>query len=170
LRLVRRVHFAGFIDAQLDVVAAPYGLVAKTSVWHVVCACDGQLQVFRASHILEAEMLDEGFTRPTDFDLGAFWSNWCAGYERNRPRYTVTACVAPGSVALVSKYRAEGTTIAGVRDAAGWATLTLTFESLFDARAKLLALGGDVEVMEPEPLRLSMADYAQQIRAVYARK
>lgn len=55
------------------------------------------------------------------------------------------------------------------RDAAGWITLELTFDSLEAARAALLALGGGVEVLAPESLRRSVLDYAEQITGVYAR-
>jgi predicted DNA-binding transcriptional regulator YafY len=35
------------------------------------------------------------------------------------------------------------------------------------ARAALLAFGGGVEVLAPEPLRRSLLDYAEQITMVY---
>ncbi|MBN1584095.1 MAG: WYL domain-containing protein [Anaerolineae bacterium] len=46
-------------------------------------------------------------------------------------------------------------------------TLELPFESLEAARAQLLSFGGAVEVVEPEPLRLSIIDYANQILERY---
>jgi hypothetical protein len=52
-------------------------------------------------------------------------------------------------------------------DADGWLTLTLTFESLFAARERLLPFGAAVEVLSPLPLRLSLADFATQIVALY---
>ena len=52
-------------------------------------------------------------------------------------------------------------------DAEGWQTVVLKFEYLEEARAKLLGLGGAVEVLEPLALRLSMADFATQIRKIY---
>jgi len=42
-------------------------------------------------------------------------------------------------------------------------TLTLISDSLVDARRQLLGLGVAVEVLSPEPLRLSLVDFAQQI-------
>jgi len=53
-------------------------------------------------------------------------------------------------------------------DDAGWLTLTLPFESLEAARSRLLGWGGAVEVLEPEALRRSVADFAEQIVARYA--
>jgi hypothetical protein len=45
--------------------------------------------------------------------------------------------------------------------------LNLSFESLYAARERILACGGGVEVLEPEPLRQSVADFARQTAALY---
>lgn len=52
-------------------------------------------------------------------------------------------------------------------DAQGWTIVTLRFERLEDARAKILGLGPGVEVLEPLALRLSVADHAEQCAALY---
>jgi predicted DNA-binding transcriptional regulator YafY len=168
LRLVRRVHFAGFIDAELEHKVEPYGLVAKASVWHLVCRCEGDLRVYRAAHITAAHRLDEAFERPASFDLAAFWARWCESYERSRPQFQVVARVAPALLPLLQQ--AGNGFYAGPAqgpDPQGWHTLILTFETLFDARSRLLAWGGDVEALEPPELRLSMADFAAQIASRY---
>ncbi len=56
---------------------------------------------------------------------------------------------------------------AGPPDAEGRVTLDLAFESLEAARERLLGLGRAVEVLEPLPLRRSLADFAAQIVALY---
>jgi predicted DNA-binding transcriptional regulator YafY len=57
---------------------------------------------------------------------------------------------------------------AGPPDADGWTTLTLLFESLYDARSRLLSWGGDIEVLEPDVLRMSIVDFAHQTLARYS--
>jgi len=54
-------------------------------------------------------------------------------------------------------------------DTEGWQDLTLSFESLDDARSQLLGFGGAVEVLSPIALRRSMEDYARQILGRYER-
>lgn len=44
---------------------------------------------------------------------------------------------------------------AGPADAAGWVTASLCFDSFWSAREHILALGGAVEIVEPEALRRS---------------
>jgi predicted DNA-binding transcriptional regulator YafY len=54
-----------------------------------------------------------------------------------------------------------------VPDANGWVTLDLPFESFIAARSRLLGLGRAVEVLEPESLRMSLVDFAEQIVGFY---
>jgi hypothetical protein len=95
--------------------------------------------------------LEEGFERPPDFDLATFWASYCAAFERSRPSYPVQVRVAPQLIPLLPRY------------------FGAYVESLFEARARLLTLGGAVEVLEPEALRMSIADYAHQITLLYSR-
>jgi hypothetical protein len=53
-------------------------------------------------------------------------------------------------------------------DAAGWVTSTLIFDTFEDARENILAFGIAIEVLDPEPLRLSVIDYAKQIVGFYS--
>jgi len=96
---------------------------------------------------------------------------WCDRYEAERATYTVLSRVAPGSVGtLVRDMGAavrKGQVRASLADEEGWVLVELTFESLWEARARLLGMGRAVEVLEPEPLRLSMVDYARQIVDLY---
>ena len=73
---------------------APYGLVAKAGVWHIVTVRDDQLRVYGAADVIEACLLDETFTRCADSDLAESWQKWCDGVEQNRPRYEVTLRLA----------------------------------------------------------------------------
>jgi predicted DNA-binding transcriptional regulator YafY len=171
LRLTRRVHFASFLDTQIEYVVEPLGLVAKASTWYLVCQSEGQRQVFRVSEITAVEVLAETFARPAGFDLAEFWRRWCAGVERSRPHYPVLVRVAPGFLPNLPFYMNGHAPIAppGPPDAAGWITVTLAFETLEDARAHILAQGGALEVLEPQALRLSVIDSAHQTLAACAR-
>jgi predicted DNA-binding transcriptional regulator YafY len=198
LHLTYRLRF----EAQAEWLVEPYGLVAKANVWHLVCAREGHLRVYRVSQVLEAGISDEGFERPAGFDLAAFWRAWCAEVEENRPYYPVLVRVAPELVPWLPHYfgepireeivrargarsqstcsergRAQSTRTrstlaqsagAGSPDAQGWLTVTLPFETLHEARERLLGFGGAVEVLAPVALRKSVLDFARQTIARYA--
>ena len=151
---------------------SPYGLVAKSGRWYLVCRLDnGIFVVIRTSWIIEALVLEDHFERPDDFDLGAFWETWRVDYESRKPHYPVKVRVDPAMLDWLpdlfgDNIRAE-IDAAAPQDIDGWYTMTLPFESLEDARQRLLWLGGAVEVLEPLALRMSLIDYADHILGVY---
>ena len=151
---------------------APYGLVAKASVWYLVYAHPaGDVRALQVSRVAEAVLLDEIFQRPPDFDLADFWKGWCAEFEEGRNRYLATVRVAPKLVTQLPYYFGEDIrdllAQAPPPDMEGWITLTLPFESLSAARARILGFGRAVEVLEPVALRKSVMDFAEQITAFY---
>jgi predicted DNA-binding transcriptional regulator YafY len=156
---------------QFERWVAPYGLVAKAGVWHLVCADDGRIHVHRVADLVDVHATDERFERPADFDLETFWKAWCARREENRPRYPITVRIAPALVALLPLYFGdrirEHIAEAGPPDDEGWVTLTLPFERIETARERIMGFGRAVEVLEPEPLRLSVIDFARQIVEFY---
>jgi len=155
----------------LEAGVAPYGLVAKAGVWYLVCERVGHMDVIRISWVQEARILEQGFSRPQDFDLKSFWKSWRIDYETRRPDYPV--CVRLDPILLDDTYTPFGESLQGEieqdqpPDQDGWVIMTLSFETFESARAKLLALGGAVEVLEPLALRMSLVDYAKQITKRY---
>jgi predicted DNA-binding transcriptional regulator YafY len=159
-----------FFSTEFEQDAEPYGLVAKANVWYLVYGRGGNPQVTRVSQIIEAELLQEEFARPPEFRLEAFWEEWCRDYE-SQPPFCARVRVAPEALPLLGEYvgaRARGKLIRShVPDADGWVTLDLPFDSFVDARSCLLGLGRAVEVLEPEALRKSLIDFAEQIVEFY---
>jgi predicted DNA-binding transcriptional regulator YafY len=155
-----------------DRLIAPYGLVAKAGVWHVVARKADQLRVYRVADVIDARITDQRFERCAAFDLVDFWQTWCDQVEQSRPCYEVMLRLAPHFVADAHHYLGEEWQAAIAQadrsDEQGRVTIRVVFESLEDARGRCLSLGRAVEVLEPEALRKSISDYADQIRLVYA--
>ena len=166
-----QITYRGDFNAISEQIVAPYGLVAKASIWYLVFSREGHIRARRVSRIVSAAMLPQSFERPADFDLAAFWQKWCADYENDRPRYEVRALVSPSLAARLPRLLQENqpdvlnAPPAAQRD--GWQAMTLTFENFETARTRILGFGGAIEVLEPLALRRSVADYARQIQALY---
>src|SRR5205814_2410984 len=79
----------------------PLGVVLKSGVWYVVAARDGEVRTYRASRIESAELTDERFERPADFDLAEYWTESTAAYERDMPRLEVVVRVPGNRVELL---------------------------------------------------------------------
>ncbi len=182
--LLQKLHQAVWQDRKLEIayrhehqnimttqVVEPYGLVAKASVWYLVAARQGRLRVYRAGRVVQVRALEECFERSSDFDLAEFWAGWCQAVEHDRPEYPVRVRVSPALAQALPYYFGAGihTRLAQASppDEHGWLQLTLIFESLEAARSRLLDFGRAVEVLAPDPLRLSLLDLAEQVVAFY---
>ncbi len=167
LHLTYRLPFG----AQVERLAAPYGLVAKAGVWYLVYGLNGGVHVLRISRVLDARLGDETFQRPPDFDLARFWEKSCADYEANRPSYPISVRVAPNLLPELPLFFGDHVrhdiAQADPPDQEGWVRLTLVFESFEAARERILGFGRAVEVLAPRALRQSVLDFAQQIVALY---
>lgn len=169
-RLIRVVYRTA-VNIQLERLVAPYGLVAKAGVWYLVCARNEAIQVHRVSNLLDVQVSDDSFRHPADFDLAAFWDNWCREYESLQVRFAATVRVAPNFVAELPRrfghQMHEQIAQAGPPDDKGWISLELSFASFEDARDRILGCGRGVEVLAPRALRRSVLDYAEQIIDLY---
>ena len=151
----------------------PYGLVAKAGVWYLVAAARSSVNVltYRVSRVREAEILDEHFERPNDFNLAVYWEQQCREFEASMPSYTVEVRVAPDCVSFLPTFLGEW--VRGLidnappPDAEGWITLSLTFESFDVARANMLAMGTGVDVVGPPELRHSIVGVARSVVSQY---
>ena len=168
LYLLTRTFFGAEIEQEVE----PLGLVAKAGEWYLVALRAGGAQVYGLRELLRAEILPEGFTRPDDFDLARFWQQYCTRVEAGRGLYWVRARVSP---ALASELRwrlgdlAEAVlAAAGRSDDSGWREVRIPFDSLEQARERLLACGGGAQVLEPLALRRSLEDFAYQILKAYS--
>ena len=165
------VHVGPPIDGPVTCDVAPYGLVAKANLWHLVCLREGRLRVYAAGDLGAVEELPQAFERPDDFDLARFWSGWCADVEQSRATFTARVRIAPALWPKLAWYlgREPFVQVSAPCEPRPneWVQAALTFGSFEEARSRLLGLGGAVEVLDPDALRLSLADFAEQAAAVY---
>jgi predicted DNA-binding transcriptional regulator YafY len=150
----------------------PLGLVLKAGTWYLVAREGGAVRGYRADRFESATVSQRTFTRPAGFDLAAFWASWREEFERSLASVSVTVRARPGCVRRLRRV-VEPTRIGAVDwDAApgpdGWVVLQLPFEKLEYARAGLLGLAADVEVLEPAGLRAQMTEAATALSALYS--
>jgi predicted DNA-binding transcriptional regulator YafY len=135
----------------------PLGLVLKGGAWYLVAHRSAGMRVYRVSRFVSVRVRDEGFERPDDFDLGAYWQQWSRTFEASRPRVEV-------------KLRASELALRFLpRDVQGGdGVFTVGFENLEEAFRELLKFGLDAEVLEPAELRERIAQTAGDVAQMYA--
>ena len=153
----------------------PLGLVLKAGVWYLVARRDGEVRTYRVSRIVGAQVLDEPFERPDDFDLAAHWAESSEAFEQVVNTIEV--------VALVEKE--HFTWLRHCTDRRSWEHLEATSRQLpvapdgrvevrFPAETaeialhQLLRMGQHIEVLEPPDLRASLAATGVALAGRYA--
>ncbi|MER7699590.1 MULTISPECIES: WYL domain-containing protein [unclassified Streptomyces] len=151
---------------------APYGLVLKAGVWYLCARAGDDFRVYRIDRFTAAEPAEERFERDETFDLPGFWAERAAGFARSLLRTEVTVRVSGRGARLLAYTGDRAAARAALARAAepgpdGWRTLALPVESLDVAYGQLLALGPELEVLEPESLRSRFADAAERLSEMY---
>jgi predicted DNA-binding transcriptional regulator YafY len=169
----RRVHvrFARPYDVMTERTIEPHGLVASDGTWFLVwIGNDGRPRVDRLSTIRAATMREDRFDRVGDLDLEAFWTAWLGQRNAVRRGFEVRLRVREDALSFVRDALGRGRGIFPdtAKVGADWVEIDASFHFLEEARRAVLAFGGAVEVIRPESLRRSVADYAEQIRRVYS--
>jgi len=164
-RVLRLCYRTGGRDAVVRRTVHPVGLVHKTGTWYLVAAHRGQLRVYRVDRVQRATQLDAPTDRPEGFELATFWSAWERSYADQLPRLAVDVRLGPGAQrhrdALGALAPREVADERG--DADGWVRQTLVFDGAGAARAALLALAPDVEVLAPDEVRADLGRVADAV-------
>ncbi|MFI1443180.1 helix-turn-helix transcriptional regulator [Streptomyces fructofermentans] len=161
-------------DTGVERELEPYGLVLKAGVWYLCARVPdaGSFRVYRIDRFTAAEPGADRFGRDASFDLPAFWAERAAQFARSILRSTVVVrLTGAGARALrhaVDPLAAqEALAEAGPPDGAGRVTVSLPVESDDVAYTQLMALGPEVEVIEPADLRRRFADASARTAAYY---
>lgn len=163
-------------------LVSPWGLVAKQATWYFVAkaeqgrseegaatgreAEDGELRTYRVSRLLEAELTDERFGVPPDFDLAAWWDASTRRFKATLPRYPARVRVRSDAR---ERFAAERyVRVREWRDAAdGWAEAEVEFHTLESARDLLLPYGAAVQAVSPAELRQAIRRTAADLLKLY---
>jgi predicted DNA-binding transcriptional regulator YafY len=136
----------------------PLGLVAKTRTWYLVAVrSDGRLRTYRLSRLISAELTDEPFTRPADFDLAAYWADSQREFLASRPSYPIVLKVRDQAL---RRFRPTHPMLPA---SDGWWIIRTDLESPHEARAAVLAQAGDAKVLAPPELAEMVHDAARSI-------
>jgi predicted DNA-binding transcriptional regulator YafY len=145
-------------DGPTERVVAPLGLVAKGSVWYLVAAIDADVRSYRVSRIAAAEVLNESFVRPPEFDLAAFWERSSAQFREKLPRVDV---IIRADVDVIPALRTM--VRFGAVDGIEGEQVRMHFDNEDAARHSLVGFGASVEVIAPQSLRDAIRETARSI-------
>ncbi|MET7748218.1 YafY family protein [Micromonospora sp. NPDC005367] len=161
-------------DREVTRQLAPYGLVLKSGTWYLVGRVGDDHRTYRVDRVIGVEVDTGTFDRDESFDLAAYWREQAEAFLRSMLRAEVRVRLnAAGVRALRHLVDApfvydEAVAAADGPDGQGRVVLRLPVESVEVAYAQLLALGPEVEVLDPPGLRSRMAGAAERMSRLYA--
>jgi predicted DNA-binding transcriptional regulator YafY len=159
-----RLRYRRTLDLVVDRIVEPFGLVCKAGTWYLLAGVQGELRIYRVSRIEDAEMTDETFDRPVDFDLRTAWAAQVGRFKGSGPeRVLVRVRVDPDVSGRFT--RLIGDQIVH-RPSVG--VVVLDFPADEAAVSLLSAFGRAVEVLEPQDLRERLAEIGRQLASLYA--
>jgi predicted DNA-binding transcriptional regulator YafY len=169
--LKMRYHPSGEVDTRVRKVA-PLGLVLKSGIWYLLAQNSRSVcTTYRAANIYDAEICDETFTRPKQFDLVAHWENSVREYEANVYHDYADVRLSPVGLkrlSLLGPYVTnEASKTASKPDRKGWVRCRLPIESADFGVRELLRLGDQVVVLGPPYLRSELAQTAGRIAKLH---
>lgn len=148
-------------------VLQPLGIVLKGGDWYL-CALGHQPEpaIFKVAAVTAATVAADGFERPQGFDLAAWWGAAVARFERELRSEVAHLRLSPlgcQRLAEQGSVAAAAVAAADAADGRGWRDVHLPIEEPGRAALALLALGAEIEVIAPAPLRAEVARQAAAI-------
>ncbi|MFD7320173.1 helix-turn-helix transcriptional regulator [Streptomyces sp. NPDC059875] len=145
----------------------PYGLVVKAGVWYLVADRRGEPRLFRADRVHGAELLDDPVERRDGVELAEVWEVLRRRVEERPAEILVRARVHRDRLDRFLRLHGDRLTSPPGEAEGDWAEVELAFAEPGDTRP-LLAMGGSVEVLEPEEVRTLLAQAAEEVAALYS--
>ncbi len=124
-----------------------------------------EIRTFKLDRLERAQMLDQSYEIPSNFDANAYLSNsW--GIMRGKQLYEVVLQFSPNVSALVRERTWHPSqSIDELAD--GGLLLTVHISDPREMRPWIRSWGADVEVLAPSGLRAEMAEHAQRLAEQY---
>ena len=159
-----RLRYRRTLDRVVDRMVEPYGLVCKAGTWYLLAGVRGEPRVYRVSRIEDAEMTDETFARPADFDLRSAWAAQVGRFKGSGPEHvSVTVRVDPEVSGPFTRVIGDQ-----IVERLSDGVVVLDFP-VHEAAVSLLApFGRSVEVLEPQEIRRRLAEIGRQLAGLYA--
>ncbi len=151
----------------------PLGLVLKAGAWYVAARQTGQTEVrtYRLASIVTLESVGKAFRRPRGFDLEGWWRQASARFEAQLRQLPARVRLSPRGLKRVRNGRLAFAPLSVPSRRRGrmadWQEGVLALESVEQGALQLLALGAEVQVLEPLALRQELVRLAESVLALH---
>jgi len=161
-----RMGYSGRGRPETERVVHPLGLVAKRSIWYLVANTDAGLRTFRVDRVRSVEVLDEPVVRPDRFDLAEHWRSVVETVDEHRAPFLVRVRIPRHAVGWLRPM--WGNRVRVLDDEADPVEVELRGYSAEQAARELAMFGSLIEIIEPQDVRVALADLGRQLVDTHA--
>lgn len=162
-----RIHYAAHDQDPTWRTVDPVGLVTVREQGYLLASKAGADRTYRLSRVLAAEELDEPAQRADRIDLSRAWQERSTQFRAGGELATVSVRLKP-----TRRDGIVGTALAVLGEEVeddGWLRLEVTFQDQRHAEWAVWQLGADAEALEPQWLRTSLSNRANDVARHYER-
>ncbi|URT72731.1 helix-turn-helix transcriptional regulator [Cytobacillus firmus] len=149
-------------------IVEPLGLVAKGNTWYLIAASDAKIKTYRVSRIVDAELINENFSRPNHFDLADYWQESKQTFISSLPKFEVDVEISP---AIIRRINFTGRFVQVLHTNKpsdnGWIPASLCFDTEQEAGEYILGFGNQIKIIHPVSLKERVKDLAESVVQLY---
>ena len=147
-------------------VVDPLGLVDKDDIWYLIAWTEKGQRTFRIDRVVKAELTDDPFERPPDFDLSAVWSGIVERMEERRSGLTATVLMNERFVWVMQDRLGRNCEVDGMEG--DRVRLRITAPTPLMIAQELAGWGGSIEVVGPPSVQSELARLGQELTTRYS--
>ncbi|UOE57331.1 YafY family transcriptional regulator [Bacillus sp. CMF12] len=164
-----RIQYEKADKQTIERIVDPLGLVAKGNTWYLIAASDEKIKSYRVSRIVDAELINEKFSRPNDFDLAEYWLESKQKFISSLPRFEVDVEISPSIIQRIT-FTGRFVQVIHMDNPKDnrWIPASLCFDTEQEAREYILGFGDQIKIIRPVSLRKSVSGMAEGVVNLYS--
>ncbi|MGY4766114.1 helix-turn-helix transcriptional regulator [Kribbella sp. CWNU-51] len=168
--VVRRVRvrllYQGRGREESERLVDPLGLVDKDDIWYLIAQTEKGRRTFRVERVVSAELTEDSFERPADFDLSAAWSEIVDRMEERRSGLTATVLMDERFVWVMQDRLGRNCEVDGTEG--DRVRLRITAPTPLMIAQHLAGWGGSIDVVDPPSVQAELARLGRELADRYS--
>jgi predicted DNA-binding transcriptional regulator YafY len=148
-------------------VVHPLGLAAKGTTWYLIADTDAGLRTFRVDRMTSVDPTGDRVVRPDGFELEEAWRMISDEVEQRRTPFHARALATPDTIHICRWVFGNRVWI-GPTGPDGRVEVELRSHNVHALAHEVAGLGHGLEIVEPDELRVRLAEIAAELAALYS--
>ena len=165
-RLRVRLLYQGRGREESERLVDPLGLVDKDDIWYLIAQTGKGQRTFRVERVVSAELTEDSFERPADFDLSAAWSEIVDRMEERRSGLTATVLMDERFVWVMQDRLGRNCEVDGLEG--DQVRLRITAPTPLMIAQHLAGWGGSIDVVDPPSVQAELARLGRELADRYS--